>query len=109
MMICLNNMKPFHERFGKRDYNAEVRKAIFALEVLAVQANHLYYDSADKQSFLTDGQYDDLTTAIAALYKSIGLKRDMKDFGYQFKKPEIHNCVSVGGDIVDQELDDMLK
>jgi len=110
-MICLSNMKdkPFHERFGKRDYIIEVKRAIFTLEVLIVQANNLYYDSSDKESFISDAQYDDLTKGVACLYNSVGIKRDMKDFGYQFKKPEIHNCVSINGTITVNELDNMLK
>lgn len=93
------------EKFGKRDFNAEVRKAIFALEVLAVQANELYYDSS-KESFLSDSQYDDLTIAIAALYRTVGMTRNMKDFGYQFKKPDIHNHVDKDGKCKEEEMFD---
>lgn len=95
MMICLNDMVQTHgEKFGKRDFNKEISKAIFALEVLAVQANELYYNSS-KESFLSDSQYDNLTEAIAKLYQSIGMERNSKDFGYQFHKPDIHNKVDM--------------
>lgn len=100
--------KNFHERFGKRDYNAEIRKAIFILEVMVTRANSIYYNSGD-ESFLSDHQYDELTIAVAALYKTIGLERDMKYFGYQFSKPDIHNHLATDGELISPELEEMLK
>jgi hypothetical protein len=35
---------------------------------------------------------------------SIGMERTSKDFEYQFKKPEIHNCVDKEGKCKEEEI-----